>query len=68
MLEISTIESVLTAAKRVIYEANILTSCMSNATLTVLLTSRMPAAVLVDFFAILGNLKEHCNAGRNGYV
>jgi len=41
---------------------------MSNATLTVLLTSRMPAVDLVDFFSILGNLKEHCNAGRNGYV
>ena len=68
MFEISAIESVLTSTKRVIYKANILTSCMSNATLTVLLTSRMPAVDLVDFFSILGNLKEHCNAGRNGYV
>jgi hypothetical protein len=65
-LELSTIDTALDAADR--YKANVLKSCMSKSTLTVLLTSGMPSNDLQDPDKIITALRNRCNADRNCHL
>ncbi|XP_045031521.1 uncharacterized protein LOC116920640, partial [Daphnia magna] len=67
-LELSTINTALDAADQPRYKANVLKSCMSKSTLTVLLTSGMSATDLQDPDKIITALRDRCNAGRNCHV
>ena len=67
-LALSTINTALPQHNRPEYIANILLSCLSNATLKVVLTMGLVPAELKDADIIIGKLQERCNAGRNCHV
>ena len=67
-LALSTINTALPQADRPEYIANILLSCLSNATLKAVLTMGLTATELKDADVIIGKLQERCNAGRNCHV
>ena len=67
-LALSTINTALPQHNRPEYIANILLSCLSNATLKAVLTMGLVPTELKDADIIIGKLQERCNAGRNCHV
>ncbi len=67
-LSLSTINTALPQAQRPEYIANILLSCLSNATLKAVFTMGLSATDLVDADVIIKKLQERGNAGQNCHV
>ena len=67
-LKASNIDLCVAAANRAEYKAMVLLTAMSPSTLEAVMSSGLSAAQLDDPEAIIGYIRDRCNAGRNRHV